>query len=216
MKQPPLFISFTGMDTADNLEGMLRLSKQYPVEWGLLVDEAQAGNPLFPSAEALSTLLATPGLRFAAHVCGEQAGFIANEPCKATVCLSGFQRLQVNHGFSGSSSDQIENTVCFGRTRGLRTMLQALGEFPDDARIDWLFDTSFGTGKTPEFWPQLKIGGAFCGYSGGINPENVTSVLEAINTSQYGQFWIDMESGIRTDGKFDLTKCESVCRAVYS
>ena len=29
-------------------------------------------------------------------------------------------------------------------------------------------------------------------------------------------YWIDMESGVRTDGLFDLEKCERVCRLVYN
>ena len=30
-----------------------------------------------------------------------------------------------------------------------------------------------------------------------------------------GGRWVESESGVRTDGAFDLAKCETVCRAVY-
>ena len=161
MRQTPAFISFTGADEADLLQGMQELSRRYPVEWGILIDEEKAGSTLFPSKEGLSQILATPGLRFAAHVCGEQAGYIANEPGKASVCLAGFQRLQINHGFSGSSKEQVDNAVRFGRARGIRTMLQTIDVFPDDSRLNWLYDVSFGTGNLQQIGRSFLMAGRY-------------------------------------------------------
>lgn len=216
MLQTPAFIAFTGVDATDLIPGMQALSRTYPIEWGILVDPAQTEAPLFPDSDIIARLLAAPGLRYAAHVCGEQARLIANDPAAAMIDLSGFQRVQVNHGFSGSTPQQVANVVRFGRARGLRAMLQSLGEFPDETGLDWLFDTSFGTGKPPAAWPALPSPqGPFCGYSGGIRPENVHQVLEAIAAPTGSQYWIDMESGVRREGHFDLARCEAVCRAVY-
>lgn len=214
MPAQPSFIAFTGVDSTDLLSGMQELSRHFPIEWGVLVDDAK-DDILFADADIRAKLLETPGLHYAAHVCGKQAGFIANDPARATINLAGFQRLQVNHGFSGSSSEQIENSVRFGRSQTIRTMLQTLSDFPRDARLDWLYDTSFGTGKAPERWPAIPAGGPFCGFSGGIRAENVVAVLDAIAAPDGAQFWIDMESGVRTDGGLDLAKCEAVCRAVF-
>ena len=214
MSARPTFIAFTGVDRLDLLPGMQRLSSRYPIEWGVLIDDAKE-DILFAGPDVRAQLLAAPGLHYAAHVCGEQAGLIANDPARATINLAGFQRLQVNHGFSGSSAAQIENCVSFGRRQTIRTMLQTLGDFPGDARLDWLYDTSFGTGKAPERWPAIPDRGPFCGYSGGIRADNVAAVLDAIAAPAGAQFWIDMESGVRTDGRFDLAKCEAVCRAVF-
>lgn len=215
MIQPPAFISFTGADSDDLIPGMQSLSEKYPVEWGILVDEDQAGETLFPSGETLRAIKAASGLKLAAHVCGKQARLIVNEPQKATISLAGFQRLQVNHGFEGSSPDQVENAVWFGRQNGVRTMLQTISEFPSDLRLDWLYDVSFGTGKSPGKWPALPEQPPLCGYSGGIHPANVKDVLKAISAPAGAQYWIDMESGIRTDAAFDLLKCEEICRAVF-
>ena len=211
----PAFIAFTGVDDPTLIQGMQALSSRYPIEWGILVDDAQTENALFPTEPKRAEMLASPGLRWAAHVCGEQARRIANEPDTATVSLSGFQRVQVNHSFSGSSSEQIANTVRFGRARGIRTLLQCSTGFPDDSRLDWLFDVSFGTGVKPGTWPALPPSGPFCGYSGGIGPANAAAVVAAIDAPEGAQFWIDMESGVRTDDRLDLAKCEAVCRAVY-
>jgi hypothetical protein len=215
MPNSPAFIAFTGADDPALIPGMKRLSARYPIEWGMLLDDAQAGRPLFPDEEARRTMLAAPGLRWAAHVCGEQAQRIANAPDTATIDLHGFTRVQVNHGFSGSSPEQAENVIAFGRKRGVRTMLQCLSDFPVEARLDWLFDISFGRGNRPTAWPALPASGPFCGYSGGIGPATVVETLAAISPATGCTYWIDMESGVRTEGRFDIEKCAQVCRAVY-
>lgn len=214
MPVQPVFIAFTGVDSAELLPAMQQLSRHFPIEWGVLVDDARE-ELLFADPDIRARLLEAPGLRYAAHVCGEQAGLIANDPAHATINLAGFQRLQVNHGFSGSSPEQIENSIRFGRSQTIRTMLQTLGDFPGDARLDWLYDTSFGTGKTPARWPTISAGGPFCGFSGGINAENAAEVVKTLAAPEGAQYWIDMESGVRTEGRFDLAKCEAVCRAVF-
>ncbi|MFT4053366.1 MAG: hypothetical protein QM681_02585 [Novosphingobium sp.] len=215
MPHPPVFIAFTGADDPALLPAMTSLSHRYPIEWGMLLDPAQEGSALFPGTKARTALLGTPGLRWAAHVCGEQARLIADTPGSATIPLHGFTRVQVNHGFTGSNERQVENTVQFGRSRGLRAMLQCLGDFPEDPRLDWLFDVSFGRGNRPDTWPALKSRAAFCGYSGGIGPANAAETVAALAVPEGTPYWIDMESGVRTNGKFDLAKCEAVCRAVY-
>lgn len=213
--QSPTFVAFTGLDRAENIDGLRTLSARYPIEWGVLVDDAQTDKPLFPEAALRRAFINAGGLRLAAHVCGEEARKIANAPDSVTVDLTGYQRIQVNHSFTGSTAEQIENTWRFGRRHGVRTMLQCKDEFPSESRLDWLFDTSFGTGVAPSVWPRLPRSGPFCGYSGGINPGNVRDVLKAIAAEPGDLYWIDMESGIRTDGWLDLDKCEDVCRAVY-
>lgn len=214
MAERPSFIAFTGVDDPALAPGLQALSARYPIEWGLLIDDDRPAEPLFAAAEVRAALLSAPGLRWAAHVCGTQARAIANDPAAARIDLAGFQRLQVNHSFEGSSPVQIDNCVRFGRARGIRTLLQCAGAFPDDPRLDWLFDTSFGTGATPGHWPPIAAS-AFCGYSGGIGPATVADVVATIAAPPGAVYWIDMESGIRTDGRLDLAKCEAVCRAVF-
>jgi hypothetical protein len=215
MPQLPAFIAFTGVDLGTVIDDLKALSARYPIEWGILVDAAQEQLPLFPDVATRHALLTAGDLRFAAHVCGDEARRIANAPETVTLDLAGFSRVQVNHSFEGSNTEQIENTVRFGRGRGLRAMLQCKEAFPADARLDWLFDTSFGRGTAPSVWPRLPACGPFCGFSGGINAGNVRDVLKAIDAEDGALYWIDMESGVRTDGWFDLDKCEAVCKAVY-
>ncbi len=214
MTTKPAFIAFTGVDRIETLPSMVALSARYPIEWGLLLDTAQEDKPLFPDAQVRHAVRAA-GLRLAAHVCGEAAKGIAGQPGFGGLDIGGFQRVQVNHGFEGSSPAQIANVSAYGKRMGVRTMLQTLGEFPDDPRVDWLFDVSFGTGVKPSSWPALPADSVFCGYSGGIAPDTAAQVVQAIGAMPGALYWIDMESRIRTDGWLDLAKCEAVCRAVY-
>lgn len=214
--QPPTFIAFTGVDRLDLLPGMRRLSVLYPIEWGVLVDPDQEDKPLFPDATVRAALLAERDLRWAAHICGAGAREIVAAPLAATIAVGGVQRVQVNHGFLGSAPDQIAAARDYGRRMGVRTVLQCAGDFPDQSGVDWLYDVSFGTGVKPDRWPAPpEAQGPFCGYSGGIGPESVADILARIAAPAGALYWIDMESGVRTDGAFDLAKCEDVCRAVY-
>jgi len=213
--QPPSFIAFTGVDHTDLLPGMTRLSARYPIEWGVLVDPDQEDKALFPNAVTRAALLGEPGLRWAAHICGASARDIVAAPRDTAVAVTGVQRVQVNHSFQGSTPDQIAAARDYGRRLGVRTVLQCAGAFPDQPGVDWLYDVSFGTGVKPKDWPTLPTNGPFCGYSGGIGPETVVEILGRIDAAAGTLYWIDMESGVRTDGAFDLAKCEAVCRAVY-
>jgi hypothetical protein len=213
--QPPAFIAFTGVDRIGIATELKALSADYPIEWGILVDDERSGEPLFPSASVRAELVSKATLRWAAHVCGAQAHRIANGPDDSPLTLPGFQRVQVNHGFQGSQEEQIGRSARFGRRLGVRAVLQCLDVFPQDLRVDWLFDTSFGRGSAPRAWPPLPMQGVFCGYSGGIAPHNVRETLEKIAAPPGSLYWIDMESGVRTNGWLDVAKCAAVCREVY-
>ncbi|CAN5528003.1 hypothetical protein BH10PSE4_BH10PSE4_24060 [soil metagenome] len=213
--QPPSFIAFTGVDRLDLLPDLQRLSARYPIEWGVLLDPDQEDRSLFPTAAIRAGLLAAPGLRWAAHICGAGARDIVAAPRDTAVAVNGVQRVQVNHGVQGSAPEQIAAARDYGRRFGVRAVLQCAGAFPAETGVDWLYDVSFGAGVKPETWPRLPVGGPFCGYSGGIGPATVGDILARIAAPDGALYWIDMESGVRTEGAFDLVKCEAVCRAVY-
>jgi len=207
----PVFVTFTGVDRAELIPGMMELSAAYPVEWGILLDPAQEDNILFPAQAERTALLSAP-LRFAAHVCGKPAQAIANGS-RPQVDLRGFARLQLNHSREGSSETAIANAHNYCLGHGLRLALQCQGEFPADTRADWLFDVSFGAGTQVTQWPVVHRNHPFCGFSGGLSP---TTIKEASSRFRaQADYWIDMESGVRTDGLLDLEKCEQVCKLVY-
>ncbi len=212
----PAYITFTGADDAAYCKGMAELSARYPIEWGILVDPDKNGVPLFPTAQHIDRIRKL-GVRLCAHICGSLAANIAGG-CKPTAHLAGFSRIQVNHGRDGADTDTVAAVSEFASTHGVRGVLQCRGpKFPENqTQVDWLYDVSFGEGVRPTTFPAITTSHPFCGISGGIGPQNVLETLDqVISVDPQGLFWIDMESGVRRDGVFDLSLCEMVCTQVY-
>ena len=46
----------------------------------------------------------------------------------------------------------------------------------------------------------------YTGYAGGLNPDNVEKELNHICKINFNNFWIDVETGVRTDNKLDFNK----------
>lgn len=82
--------------------------------------------------------------------------------------------------------------------------------------LDILCDTSGGKGIFPSGFPKHPPDYVRnIGYAGGITPENVEEFISKIDCTETDIFYIDMETGIRTDGWFDLDKVEAICEKVY-
>jgi hypothetical protein len=212
----PAFITFTGVDCIEVIPDMKELSARYPIEWGVLIDPLQENLALFPTLDE-RLQVQSAGLRLSAHICGAPAVAIAAGERPDDLHLAGFSRLQINHSRDGSTEVQIANCHRFAISMGMRPALQCQGAFPDEPRADWLYDVSFGLGHRPTEWPPLGPSSVLCGYSGGISPETVASTLAALplTAADDRNFWLDMESGVRTDGLLDIKKCAAVCRLVF-
>ena len=71
-----------------------------------------------------------------------------------------------------------------------------------------LLDASGGEGIETSL---VAFAGKKIGYAGGINADNVADKLTFLmENEQVGDFWIDMESGVRTDDWFDTDKVRRV------
>lgn len=96
-----------------------------------------------------------------------------------------------------------------------RNNLEAFYELGHCRHLQVLLDDSLGTGKPPEKWLR-RLPRFTCGYAGGLGPHNIQTQFPLIQNAarlpsgQYADFWIDMESGIRVDNRFDLYKCGAV------
>lgn len=212
MTHQPKQITFTGVDAYTDLARLSELDNAFEgkVEWGVLFSAKQRhrGNLRYPP-KLLVDEIRWSGLRLSAHFCGAIADRI-NRGDFPDLDLNGFTRVQVNH-----SRPNIDALNEFSYLKGIEVIAQCRDPFtfPDDNRVAWLFDPSGGTGTRPERMP-IPEDTKWCGYAGGINPENVTTVISQISTSC---FWIDMESGVRNEHDlFDLDKCQAVLEAVYS
>ena len=207
----PESITFTGVDDHTDIHELKVLSVQYPVEWGVLFSPSRQGiDKRYPGGEMQSKLLWS-GLPMAAHLCGQHSrDVMTGGPCSVPADLFYFRRMQIN-----SASPDPRRIEEFRKGWGTAKAIAQHrdGPFPDDETVQWLYDRSGGKGVTPDQWPAHPGRNRLVGYAGGINPSNILDVIKAINSD--GPYWLDMESGVRTDDVFDLSLCRQVCELVF-
>lgn len=210
----PAFITFTGLDDATDPYGMVELSEQYPIEWGILFSPKRQGiEPRYPRLDTIGWLVTElPGLKWSAHLCGGDARAVIDDGQSAHEdLLQHFQRAQINTADPNVSFNEVG---AWAAEHNLRAILQCRGDFPRVAAVDVLFDASGGRGISPKAWPGATRT-TLCGFAGGLNAENVADAVFTIGM-QRRRYWIDMESGVRDENdQFRLDKCRAVCEAVY-
>jgi hypothetical protein len=223
-------VTITGADDQVFPRDLVSLSETFPfVEWGILYSEKRMGQPRYPSARWLSDM---PDVPMSLHLCGEAArSVLGGSPFVLEVLLRAgglldrgveVARIQVN-GYEPPSPGLVsvaagwETTTFILQVREPGLLHPAAADalaagpsyshFPLDT-TSILFDPSGGRGERPAAWP-LPPEGVPMGYAGGITPDNVVETLESIGHIA-APFWIDMESGVRTDDRFDLGKVRRV------
>lgn len=201
----PNFVTFTGIDKFTDLNRCKDLSDRYPIEWGVLFSSTNKSNR-YPNYNQRCNI-ASAGLNLSAHLCGEISRRFQEDLFAPS---SIYKRIQVNAGKYKDLDWLNEISIRDGR----RVIIQHReGPFPIDGRFDYLVDKSGGRGRVANFLPPQHDINHLVGYSGGITPGNVRHILSNITALHY---WIDMETGIRTDDKLDLNKCEAICKTIWS
>ena len=222
-------VTITGADDNVDARELSRLSQAYPfVEWGILDSYNRRGQPRYPSNDWLHWLGIVSldhwckhgddsTMRLSSHVCGSRAREVMTSG-GAALFHGMFVRAQINGWHNEFAAE-------FGHRdrRRFEWILQCRSE-ADLQQCAWsaklmghtsvLFDPSGGKGLEPFRWPcppyETKVG-----FAGGINPENVERVIgEIVQACGRSDFWIDMESGVRTEDRLDLVKVESVLKTV--
>lgn len=225
-------VSLTGADDEVDPQALRDLAHRFPrVEWALLLlpeKEGQARNPTQAWRERfLDTLAGAPGFT-ALHLCGQQVFEDAlHQPQRWRAEWSRYDRLQLNINARRVLFDD-EQVLRIYRTlhdAGFTLILQRhehtapvidrfLHGLDSLDRVGVLFDLSKGRGTLPERWtPTLSVRGIplFCGHAGGLSPTTVPLALAPIAQAAGDvPYWIDMESGVRTDNRFDLGKAQAV------
>ncbi len=219
-------ITFTGVDGWTDIDRLVDIQERYPLaEFGVLLSKNWLNNGnRFPSPEMVEKLRGR-GLHLSGHLCGSLAknvlhmGGFANVDFEFARMLDIFLRVHLNVSC-------YEDATSFGIRRGpIEEVIIQQGEskslfeqcrLTNGEYISLLLDKSGGMGIDTriEFPPYASR--VHLGFAGGINPDNVIDKLHQITSSPcIGDFWIDMESGVRTDDRFDLDKVENVCKKVY-
>lgn len=203
----PTFITFTGIDEQTNLAYADFLASKYPIEWGILVTENRK-SPRYPNPDFISKVLSIRGAK-SLHLCLDAAKAFQTGLLPDYIDPKLINRVQVN-GFS-------INTTWFKRLEtlyGVTIILQHRDANFTESEFLQLYDRSGGRGIFPEHIPPLPHDGRLVGYSGGICATNIHDYLAAIQGSS--PFWIDIESGVRTNDAFDLNEVEHICQLIYS
>lgn len=233
-------VSLTGADDRVAPEALAALSAKYPfVEWAVLYFHEKEDTPRNPSALWRENFLSL-GLPYtAAHLCGTQVfrELLTPEKAPARIAdLSRYRRIQLNINARRPEFTDEEVLSIYRKLHGagLRLILQhhaaseqVIEQFLYDLdeeglkRVDILFDASKGTGQRPDTWPAPHRFNLFCGYAGGLGPDVLATELQKIKAAvaRSGRdlpYWIDMETGVRTENAFDLAKAEQVLSLCHS
>jgi hypothetical protein len=215
-------VTITGADDATNAADLAAISREFPfVEWGILYSTSRAGERRYPSQQwrfsAIEKLDAALAKR-SAHFCGQcSRDVMAGDPhWIGHARLWGYNRLQLN-GFR--ATPELNALIAEQPKAGPQIILQVgsqamLNDATEIASkketiVSALWDVSGGRGVEPANWPSppesMRLG-----YAGGITPDNVLDVVMNGIGGVSHDFWIDMESGVRTDDRLDLGKVLSV------
>jgi len=217
---PPNHITFTGLDARADLARAADLSLRYRIEWGVLMRDGTSNvDTRFPRGADLTRILTAPGLRLAAHLCGNLSrSVLRGMPIDDVVPVT-VDRVQVNARSSYSTYERLAEAA-EKTSHAVIAQSQNDEVFPEPlGRLTFLQDQSGGHGVLPARWAVSHIDGQFLGFAGGLDPDNVANACRAMTGGEVFRYWIDMESGVRSfigdNVWLDLDKCEAVCRAVF-
>lgn len=219
-------VSLTGTDDATSLADLNALGEEFPfVEWALLYVPGKEGQARNPTQAWRETFFAhRPRGGNAVHLCGAlafeqlQTGILPPEILKT-------DRLQLNINARRPDFSDAEVLRIYDRALTLGPdlilqrheytfhvidwFLQGL-KAADRARVTVLLDESRGKGIQPETWSvPISLKDVTLGFAGGLGPDNVAAVAAKIEQLKV-PYWLDMESGIRTDNSFDKVKARAV------
>jgi len=210
-------VSFSGIDQWTKTAELKALYQKYPfVEFVFLLSDNQKAGNRYPRPVMLKAYKKL-SLPMAVHLCGKAAmDLIHTNDWNPVLSMLGnswdlFDRIQINipktKRFSRELTFPEDKKIIIQLHEGTEEFFRHYQHLPN---VQGFQDGSGGRGVACSEWMEPQT--AFFGYAGGIGPENVVEAVAAISSVCPGDFWIDMESSIRTNDKFDVKKCEAVCR----
>lgn len=219
-------ISMAGIDAKTDLGELQRLQRMdEKVEFGVIVSKTwyENGNRYW-DPDRLSVLKGK-GLNLCAHACGRIARAALEDDWQPLLELLGdnaglFKRVQLNiAGYSTnpkelaiSVPEPFEEVVIQQRAAyNCPLFYNWFLKNEDDRSLSVLIDGSGGLGHETALIPLYAV--PKVGYAGGIGPDNAfDKTVGLLGNPVVHDFWIDMESGVRTDDWFDIKKAEKVIR----
>lgn len=239
----PAEVSFVGVDIKTDLEllktfqdfNTIHLTKQPYIEWGVLVSPSRMGkHNRYPPLEFAVDFAHSPdAYNRSIHLCGSAVDDYLFRPDSeiGLFAATALARIQLNFSIDKYNQDELIQILMDrilikkhslilqynkSKKKFMDKLLQQIASIAqgNPTTLSVLYDGSGGFGRVIEkFDPPQK--GFYTGYAGGLNPENVESIVQNISkVSGNIPYYIDMESGIRTKDWLDLEKCKSIIQTL--
>ncbi len=218
-------VTFTGVDETTPCDALVELAARYPFcEFAVLAGTGTGSQPRFPpvaTIERWRKVAREQEVHSAIHLCGRYSrGICKDDASEAAGLAAGFGRVQINLPEEDRRRN-VAKLVTFAKRIGAATILQHDDAW-DSAPAGWkgrtehLFDRSGGRGiRAIEHWPSPPRGTSRrVGYAGGISPATIEQALGFARHFAGSRLWLDMESGVRTNGRFDIAAVEAVCKSI--
>lgn len=219
-------ISFVGVDTQTNLDEIMAWRSHIPCEFSVLFSDSKSVGSYtrYPSYKFCKDFLdMDPTQRIhSLHLCGSVIDrYLKQEDDIMELCHNAM-RIQLNLNIAKYSdyeklSDDILAVTTKYTHRIILQQNKTKAKFMEcflskpGPKVSLLQDSSGGFGReitqvNPPHEHHVS------GYAGGIKPENVVRIVDLIekNNPNNRPYYIDMESGVRTDNIFSLEKCRQV------
>jgi phosphoribosylanthranilate isomerase len=227
-------ISITGADNNTSVGELVDISQDFPyVEWGLLYFPEKEGAKRNPTKDWRHQFLENiPKEKTAIHLCGDEVfrQILSQEFDSSELKneLARFGRIQLNINarklknlFTDDEINQIYEKLLACNFHIIaqynHISENAINRFINTHNVDYkyfdiLLDSSLGKGVSPDTWsvPKGLSKEANLGFAGGLNPENIFDNYTKINSITKNKYWLDLESGARTDNEFDLKKARDI------
>ena len=221
--------TFTGVDNKTSLTSLQILANRYNnIEFGILVSKNNTDLDKvnrFPNFETIDKVLNADLPSVSCHICGELARHYVNTGDFSEIRdflgqqrVAKFSRFQLNiRGYDNYKLFVIEEDIHIiiqvSDAKSYQYFYQMQELNPN--KVEALIDYSDGHGKLGCF-NYVSDGDEIFGYAGGINANNVAYILGYIEGRMESDvnYWIDMESSVRTDDWFDTSKVREICSEV--
>lgn len=232
-------LSITGSDNEVNIKDLQSLALEYPqLELAILYlpeKENQARNPGKSWRDEFFSLV--PNSQTAIHLCGGSCfNTILNddfEDSELFIELKKTQRIQMNINARKKIFNNFEIYKIYSKLlkhnftlilqyheRSQEWIIPYIENVEDKHKqnIHILLDSSLGKGVSPDNFSvpeELKTLNYPIGFAGGLNPENISSYYHSIKNFDLPAYWLDLESGSRTENKFDMLKAKELCKITF-
>lgn len=223
-------VCFNGIDVNTDLRKLAQVQCHYPyAEFGIILSRNWGENGNRYLDPTYLEKIAGVGLNLSAHLCGEIARQAIRDNWEPALELCGghfgiFRRTQLNIANSKVNPEtlhfehipeNIKEVIIQQRPDNME-LYREYYEREKNPRVTILFDASGGTGADGDFVAHNEFTRA--GYAGGLKPDNIRKKRKQLLDSmeENHSFWLDMESGVRTDDWFDIEKIENVLAQIYN